>query len=91
MWTLGTPEPPLSARACSVLVWFYSLFAKFSKQKPKTHMHAHAHAHKCTHPPPPPSTKTLSLALRLHFSGTVGAHLLTAHAATCAPSEQLFQ
>lgn len=90
MWTPGTLEPPLSTHARSVLVWFYSLFAKFSKQNQR-HTCMHMHTNAPTQPPPPPSTKTLSLALRLHFSGTVGAHLLTAHAATCAPSEQLFQ
>lgn len=70
-------------------VAFHSLFAKFSKQNQR---------HTQIQPPPAPdptqtqsSTKTLSLAPRLHFSGSVGADLLTAHAATCAQSEQLFQ
>lgn len=86
MWTPGTLLVHVHAAFSSVVLL---ATCRVLQTKSKTHMHAHAH--KCTHPPPPPSTKTLSLALRLHFSGTVGAHLLTAHAATCAPSEQLFQ
>lgn len=87
-------KAPLRTRARRVLVWPFTRYLQSSPNKIKD-THARAHTHKYNHPPDPTqtqsSTKTLSLAPRLHFSGSVGADLLTAHAATCAQSEQLFQ
>lgn len=93
-------KAPLRTRARRVLVW---LFARYLQSSPNKIKDAHAHAHKCrlpTVPALPPSPcrpkprapqKHFLQAPRLHSSGSVGADLLTAHAATCARGEQLFQ